>query len=572
MSGALRLIILATIMAAISLTVEAEFATIRVPQNFGCSNGRKDGLFRHRDVSACKGTWEGHVRDAPLCSLGWHVCSWNDTEQLSGISWYQTVHIEGCYAINAANRGDLCTECSSENDDLAGIGADCPHQNQNDRSCFGRGKVTASSRMFRHRPCEHKPWMTGVVCCRDRRKGSTPIITVSPVSSVQSPAGVEIVLKCKAVASPLPEITWYKNGFQVNTVGVTVEEVAQDKLVYSKLRISPLADDVEGLYMCKAENRHGIAVSYTSDVTVIQARPKLVACRDKAKQSLLHGGVIAACGGKWKGTVKKSSKQLCAKGWHVCGLRDRSILNKLTWAETVSLSGCYAYDAATSDHFACNRCSRRLKGNSMAGIGANCGSLERSKTSCLNKGRIGVWQKQFLEGGNSTDEFDVTATVQDGVSAKTRSSCRYHRGVTTGVMCCKKKGSKRKDPVCSPGCENDGVCRVGNFCECPAGRSGFRCEVLNTAAHGKKCATPCGPNSHCNRKGVCKCDKGFKSTKNSCIPRKNRSKGKNRGRRCRGVNCQNGGRCSRGSCICPPLFTGQYCETAFVDQSQLTLH
>uniref|UniRef100_H2YB18 Ig-like domain-containing protein n=1 Tax=Ciona savignyi TaxID=51511 RepID=H2YB18_CIOSA len=211
MAGPLRLLILATIMASISLTAEAEFS-IRVPQNYGCASGRKDGLFRHYDVSACKGVWEGHVKDAPLCSAGWHVCSWNDTEMLSAISWYQAVHIEGCFAINAANRDGRCTECSAEDDDMAGIGADCPHQNENEGSCMGQGKVTASWRRHQSHPCDYKPWMTGVTCCRNRRKGSAPVITLSPVPAVQSPAGSEISLKCKAAASPLPHVTWYKNG------------------------------------------------------------------------------------------------------------------------------------------------------------------------------------------------------------------------------------------------------------------------------------------------------------------------------------------------------------------------
>uniref|UniRef100_H2YB17 EGF-like domain-containing protein n=1 Tax=Ciona savignyi TaxID=51511 RepID=H2YB17_CIOSA len=311
--------------------------------------------------------------------------------------------------------------------------------------------------------------------------------------------------------------------------------------------------------MCKAENRHGIAVSYTSDVTVTQSMPNLVACKDKASQQLVSRGIIAACRGKWKGSVKKSSKQLCAKGWRVCGLRNRNILNKLTWAETVSLPGCYAYDAATSDHFACNRCSSRLKGNSMSGIGAGCGSLERSKTSCLNKGRIGVWNKLR---GNSTDEFDVAVSNNFDVPSKTLSSCRYYKGVTTGIMCCKKKSNKRrKVPVCNPGCENGGVCKVGNVCQCPVGRSGYRCEVLNVAL-GRRCKTPCGPNSHCSRKGICKCDKGFKSTGDTCVARNSKKKG-----RCRGIVCQNGGRCRRGKCICAARFSGQRCE-----QQTLTQH
>ena len=64
---------------------------------------------------------------------------------------------------------------------------------------------------------------------------------------------------------------------------------------------------------------------------------------------------MAACAGKWRGSVKKASKQLCAEGWKVCGLKERFTLHKLPWQEVTSLPGCYAYDAATSDNFACTK-------------------------------------------------------------------------------------------------------------------------------------------------------------------------------------------------------------------------
>nr|CAB3260962.1 uncharacterized protein LOC100176485 [Phallusia mammillata] len=559
---ALRMIVIATLLASVVIETEGKFR-VHVPKTFGCSNGRKDGLLRHRDVSACKGSWRGHVAESNLCSEGWHICSWNDTAILSTISWFEATHTDGCYAINAAHNSGTCRQCTPEEDDLAGIGADCPHQNSRSQSCFGTGKIDASccSAEFKQKACNYMPWISGVLCCRNEVEGAAPTVTVSPVSQVRVATGNDVTLTCQASGNPVPAITWYKNGFPLTQQsGVEVTYASDSETLTSTLAIRDASASHTGLYLCRAVNPHGFAISYTSDVKVVEPLENVVACRNTEGQHLLHGGELAACEGRWKGTVKRATKHLCAPGWQVCGLKDRRVLHQLMWNEVTSLSGCYAYDAATSDYFACTKCSKRNKGNRMAGIGAGCGEVERGFSSCLNKGRISVWGRATSEIRNSTN-----GEIRRKVSAKTRGSCRFRSGFTSGVMCCKSRGKKRREPVCSPGCENGGVCREGNFCKCPPGTFGYRCEMLRT---GKKCRTPCSPNSHCNRHGVCKCDKGFKALGDACVAR-----GKSRkGRRCAGVKCLNGGKCRRGKCMCTPKFGGLRCEIATSSQSEVIIH
>ena len=60
----------------------------------------------------------------------------------------------------------------------------------------------------------------------------------------------------------------------------------------------------------------------------------------------------------------------------------------------------------------------------MAGIGAGCKFIERESASCLKRGRIGVWAP---DANNSTQ------------SGQKRHSCSYRKGITSGILCCKRQ-------------------------------------------------------------------------------------------------------------------------------------
>ena len=55
----------------------------------------------------------------------------------------------------------------------------------------------------------------------------------------------------------------------------------------------------------------------------------------------------------------------------------------------------------------------------MAGVGSNCGKVKYSKSSCLSQGRIDVYKTKA----------DLPKT----------NTCSYTEGITTGVLCCKRR-------------------------------------------------------------------------------------------------------------------------------------
>lgn len=64
-------------------------------------------------------------------------------------------------------------------------------------------------------------------------------------------------------------------------------------------------------------------------------------------------------------------------------------------------------------------CYFRCTNGRMAGVGRQCGKLKYSKSSCLVWGRVDVFKPK-----------------------DNRNSCSYKEGVTTGVLCCRKKDRK----------------------------------------------------------------------------------------------------------------------------------
>jgi len=58
-------------------------------------------------------------------------------------------------------------------DDLAGIGADCPRQSSASPSCLGTGRIDASccSATVGLGRCSYLAYMSGVLCCQDEPQG-----------------------------------------------------------------------------------------------------------------------------------------------------------------------------------------------------------------------------------------------------------------------------------------------------------------------------------------------------------------------------------------------------------------
>ena len=86
----------------------------------GCSVSGQ--IIQGDKISVCKGTWSGHIRNAThLCAPGWGVCSHKEQHLLSMVQWQQATAIRGCYAINAAQDGGRCRECSNTMDTVSFI-------------------------------------------------------------------------------------------------------------------------------------------------------------------------------------------------------------------------------------------------------------------------------------------------------------------------------------------------------------------------------------------------------------------------------------------------------------------
>ncbi|XP_065175947.1 adhesive plaque matrix protein 2-like [Sycon ciliatum] len=145
----------------------------------GCRAQNRSGLYHLRDVAACQGAWSGHVKNADtLCAPGWKVCSHENTEELGSIdfSYSKRRGLQGCFAINAAHsRGQACQRCREGSTvplQMAGVGSFCywsrtrtRKASRKERSCFGKGRVDATSYRPR-RECSHDVSLSGVVCCR----------------------------------------------------------------------------------------------------------------------------------------------------------------------------------------------------------------------------------------------------------------------------------------------------------------------------------------------------------------------------------------------------------------------
>lgn len=79
-------------------------------------------------------------------------------------------------------------------------------------------------------------------------------------------------------------------------------------------------------------------------------------CADGSTEGLSHFEGVQACGGAWRGHVKRG-RHLCARGWHVCSARHAGALKLITWTDATLVDGCYAYNAANK----LSSCSRWVK-------------------------------------------------------------------------------------------------------------------------------------------------------------------------------------------------------------------
>ncbi|KAL8616567.1 hypothetical protein ACOMHN_036599 [Nucella lapillus] len=480
----------------------------------GCADGSREALLGFERVAGCLGEWRGHVRNGSvLCGAGWRVCSWYDHALLRNISWRQATAFPGCYAFNAAHDGGRCRECRDdlEQDDLAGVGAGCSHKHQGQSSCISGGRIDSSCCVDSHfhRACLHHPeYMTGVLCCRMPVK--PPVIVVKPPERSDVYTGLIFLLPCQASGMPPPRVRWYRNGRQLMTASHNprISLLSSGDLLVTLARKSDT-----GLYTCEVINEEGFDIA-SSYVTVSEYTS---GCADDNTEGLHLHRNIHACAGSWEGHVRQG-RRLCRRGWRVCSPRDGQALEAVSWLDILDLTGCYAYNAATRR----GRCTKCKRGR-MAGVGRDCRWLRHSKTSCLSRGRVEV-----LPPRNSTAH-----------------GCRYVQGVTSGVLCCKRKRKSKKKPGqqfrCQPGCENGGSCVFHNRCQCPLGYKGARCQ-------NAICEGGCGSKGQCVKPNKCRCQSGYG------------------GAQCRHKMpkcphpCLNRARCQQGKCRCPHGYWGRSCQ------------
>ncbi|KAK3590143.1 hypothetical protein CHS0354_041195 [Potamilus streckersoni] len=482
----------------------------------GCANGSQNGLLSYNQVAACPGNWYGHVRNASqLCAPGWQVCQWHDNDLLGKITWDDALSIQGCYTYNAAHDGGRCRECRDdlEQDDMAGIGRGCPHQNWGQTSCITGGRIDASCCVDSHfhRACHQQPGIDGVMCCK--MPAERPRIVVPPRERMEVYSGSIFMLNCGALGSPPPRQQWYKDGRKIPTSKSRISVLTSGDLLVTSARKSD-----SGLYSCEVINEEGIDMA--SSHVIVKERSS--GCRDGSTEGLNSHSDIHACSGVWKGHVKRG-KLLCQKGWHVCSTQDEGSLKELNWLDIFDLKGCYAYNAANHN----GKCQRCHKGK-LAGIGRECGRVHYSGSSCLSQGRIDV----FSPSKKPSHE----------------EACNYSEGFTTGVICCKNKKKKHdlkrpaSKPQCEQGCQNGGVCIGYNQCLCSVGYKGAMCQ-------NPICNPSCGSRAQCVKPGKCKCLPGY--TGDGCRRKDTHICIK---------SCLNGGRCRRGKCKCPPTHWGSSCQ------------
>ncbi|KAK7483221.1 hypothetical protein BaRGS_00025514 [Batillaria attramentaria] len=133
----------------------------------GCADGTTEGLHLYRDLHACGGRWEGHVRQGKsLCKRGWRVCNPKDSQALHQLTWLDVFDLSGCYAYNGVNRRGQCRKC--KNGRMSGVGRDCLWMRHTQSSCLSRGRVEVVHPRNSTDCSFVEGVTTGVLCCRGK--------------------------------------------------------------------------------------------------------------------------------------------------------------------------------------------------------------------------------------------------------------------------------------------------------------------------------------------------------------------------------------------------------------------
>jgi len=417
-------------------------------QIVGCEHRLPMGQFIEGNMAACPGNWTGHIKDSNLCATGWHVCSSQDAS-IFAQNKHSLKNINGCYTTNAAHDNEVCSECQEgENKTVIEEGRHCSRftffhhmyspcmQSPNSTSNF-RGRLLPLSKVS----CRQQPWINGVICCRNEPRGDPPVIVNKGEQTHLVPLGGSIKLTCKAYGQKQPTIRWLRNGGEVDMVKSQAHEesVVNHKRVTSTLILLNVTAYNDASYVCKAYNLDGITIDNYNKIIAWNQNSTVRGCKNGHRQIALPRGNIFACEGSWKGHVRKATKSLCAKGYKVCSPFDDGIayFSIFNLRKKNLLPGCYAYNGGWSKENSCSRCSSKLKGNRMAGIGSNCGAYHTHSKSCgySYNGRIDVWPGSKLAISQPLSPYSDSIL---NASKRQRKSCNYKAGLTTGVLCCRK--------------------------------------------------------------------------------------------------------------------------------------
>lgn len=493
-------------------------------EHLGCRDVMPQGYFaKKRNMAACRGSWDGHIKDSNICAPNWHVCSSKDKPVFDGLGYQDLMKIKGCFAMNAAHTGKSCSDChQGEKVIMTGAGRDCPmYDSFNHDTCIKAARVDVkwSLRDNDHSACTHHKMMSGLICCRDTPIEDPPQLLEHGYYKHLVKVGEPLRIECQATGTTQPKIVWRRNGLAISSdqAGINISSSVMENVTVSTLSISSASTHDSAQYSCLASNKYGSDIGVQHQVTVWNLRSRKRGCRNGVRQIVLPGGKIFACEGKWKGHVKDASKRLCGRKYSVCNAYSEGmkIFDHINIRQTRVLPGCYALDAASTKRSYCDRCNPKHKDNRMSGVGNDCGAYDPSTPSCLGQGRVDVWPLSEL--AFSLTMANYTSKISDSYD-RAQHSCEYNSELTTGVLCCKTptRGPGRAK-VCKPKCRGGGRCIGKNKCECPMERAGDRCEIklLET----RSCEDVCGPNSTCNkRKTKCKCIKGFRLSRNRCVP------------------------------------------------------
>jgi len=416
---------------------------------FGCREVVPQGFFaRKRDMSACVGTWQGHINESTICAPNWHVCSSKDKQVFDDLTYQDLMKIRGCFAMNAAhNKHTACSDCiEGQQLVMSGAGRDCPMYDDMDHGkCIKAARSDLRRSTHEGPSCTAHHMMSGVVCCRDTPLEDPPKLLNYGYHKHLVKMGERVRLQCRARGQTRPTIVWRKNGLTVDNTtvaGVSVHSQYADNVTVSVLTIQAATMNDDAQYSCLASNRFGSDIGVQHRLNVWNLRSRKRGCRAGAEQIVLPGGEVFACAGKWRGHVKDAGKKLCGRKYTVCdpwsdGIR---FFDRIDVRKTRIIPGCYAYDGASNKRSYCERCNGDRQDNQMAGLGSDCGAYDTNTPSCMGLGRIEVWPDQSMQHSrNLTGGHYSDATAAS--SKRAQQSCRYQEELTTGVLCCKARKS-----------------------------------------------------------------------------------------------------------------------------------